>query len=55
MSNGKKRPVKDIESIEDQKYDLRKKAEVAVKLAREKVKGKRMIPHPTMKKTWIYV
>ena len=46
---GKEKVYKDIEKI-----DLRTNAEKAALIAQHKIKGKTMVPHPTLKNTWTY-
>lgn len=51
----RKRSEKDKKSIQEFEYDLRNKAAKAVKIAHERIAGKRLKPHPHLRRTWIYV
>ena len=55
MAHKNERPLKDQTNINEEKFDLRKKAQVAVFMAQKRIKGKKLVPHPTKSKTWIYV
>lgn len=50
----KKRPEREKQSIQEYDYDLRSKADRAVKAVHDRLKGKTMKPHPHLKRTWIY-
>ena len=55
MAQKNKKPLKDQTNINEEKFDLRKKAQLAVGMAQKRIKGKKLVPHPTKAKTWIYV
>ena len=56
MSSEKgKRPLDKKESMLDVKIKRHKSAVEAAEAVQDKLKGKRLVPHPTMPKTYIYV
>jgi hypothetical protein len=40
--------------IDIEKIDLRTNAEKMAVIAQKQIEGKTMVPHPTLKNTWIY-
>lgn len=56
MSSEKgKRPLDKKETMLDVKIKRHKSAIEAAEAVQDKLKGKRLVPHPTMPKTYIYV
>jgi hypothetical protein len=43
-----------LKQIENEEKAKKKKALEMAAIAQEKIKGKELVPHPTLKNTWIY-
>jgi len=49
------RPINERESILDSRIKRHESVQKMVEATNKKLKGKRLVPHPTMPKTYIYV